>query len=138
MHCDLLDRQDEKNKRQGNSRNDGRKFQFSKRVVGRSLHLFLTAYIKTMTRLRILDAFSPDVPLGVRTLRKRLHAKHGPVVAAVHEQISVGRLRRVQPSEVGSGKYSAASPPRWDLNQLRGTRKRRAFRQRQMDVFVLV
>lgn len=91
-----------------------------------------------MTRLQILDTFAQGVPLGVRTLRKRLHAKHGPVVAAIHEQITAGRLRRVEPSEVGSNKYSAALPPEWDLNQLRGTRKRGAFRRCQMDVFVLV
>lgn len=91
-----------------------------------------------MSRLQIIDAFSMGVPLGVRTLRKRLRAKHGPILAAIHEQISAGRLRRVHPSEVGSGKYSAAPPSGWNLVQLCGTRKRRVFRHHQMDVFELV
>ena len=91
-----------------------------------------------MSSFQILDAFVPDVPLGVRTLRKRFHMKKGPILAAIHEQIRLGRIRRVEPSEVGSNKYSESLPPKWDIKQLHGTRKWKTFRRHQVDVFVLV
>ena len=45
-----------------------------------------------MKGLNILDAFTPGVPLGVRTLRKKLPAKHSAIMAAIYIEIEAGYL----------------------------------------------
>lgn len=97
-----------------------------------------TKMMKKKHGLNVVDAFTPGVPLGMRTLRKRLHAKHGPIIAAIHAEMEAGRLRRVNPHEVGSNKYSAVVPATWDVQKLRGSSKMRNFRRQQVNIFALV
>ncbi|MBC83385.1 MAG: hypothetical protein CL454_00825 [Acidimicrobiaceae bacterium] len=91
-----------------------------------------------MKGLNILDAFTPGVPLGVRTLRKRLPAKHSAIMAAIYIEIEAGRLRRVNPEEVGSNKFHAVMPSTWDMQKLRGSSKMRNFQRQQANIFALV
>ena len=62
-------------------------------------------------------------------------------MAAIHAEIGAGRLRRVDPADVGSNKYSAAIPAGWDLKKIRnmlGSTQLRDIRRHQMNVFALV
>ena len=88
-------------------------------------------------RLNVVDAFTPGVPLGMRTLRKRLHAKHGPIMAAIHAEIEAGRLRRVNPREVGLNKYYY-TPSILTTSKLHSSRKLLNFKRQQVNIFALV
>lgn len=49
--------------------------------------------------------------LSINTVRKRAGIRHRQALAAIHEVMNAGRLRRVNPREVGSNKFNSKPLP---------------------------
>ena len=49
--------------------------------------------------------------LSINTVRKRAGIRHRQALAAIHEEINAGRLRRVNPREAGSNKFNSKPLP---------------------------
>ena len=93
------------------------------------------------TRLNVTELLTPNVPVSLRTLKRRSGLKIRAVHAAVYQALEEGTVRFARPSEVGSNKYLAVLPVKWNaqkLRQLRGTPKLQNRRRQQMNIFMLV
>ena len=92
------------------------------------------------SRLDVTELLTPNVPLSLRTLKRRSGLKYRAVHAAVYQALEKGTIRRARPSEVGSNRYSAVLPADWDakkLKQLRGTNTLKNLRRQQINIFTL-
>ena len=94
-------------------------------------------------RLDVTTLLQPNVPLSARTMKRRTGMKHCAVLAAVHQAIERGEVRRVKAAEVGSGKYNAADQrpdPRTHDDEHDGKKgkKKKMYKARKFNVFVLV
>ena len=49
--------------------------------------------------------------LSINTVRKRAGIRHRQALAAIHEAMNAGRLRRVNPQDVGSNKFNSKPLP---------------------------
>jgi hypothetical protein len=109
--------------------------------------------VKNTDRFDVTTLLQPNVPLSARTMKRRTGMKHCAVLAAVHQAIERGEVRRVKAAEVGSGKYNAADQrpdPRTsaanaaavlthdDEHDGKKGKKRKMDKARKFNVFVLV
>jgi len=62
----------------------------------------------------MVDVFTGEVPLSMRTILKRLPGTTWTPIArrcAIDKELKKGTIRRVKAVEVGSGKYDVPQPP---------------------------
>lgn len=57
------------------------------------------------------DKAGTNTPLSINTVRKLAGIRHRQALAAIHEAMNAGRLRRVNPQEVGSNKFNSKPLP---------------------------
>lgn len=102
---------------------------------------------KNTDRFDVTTLLRPGVPLSVRTMKRRTGMKHRAIVAAVHAAVKNGTVRRVNTKEVGSGKYNEAEQrpdPRTayldsdEARDMKKTKRKKTYRVRKFNVFVLV
>jgi len=100
---------------------------------------------------RLLDLLSGGKKLSARTISKRTGMSNKYILGAANALIGAGKLRRVEPHEVGSGKfychwclpethenYIANLRLERNVNLKYGDKKRRPPKYRRFHVFTLV
>ena len=99
----------------------------------------------TVTETMLNDTFPKDVPISMRTFRKRSGLNRREARYFINQNIKLGKIKRVNPSDVGCGKCSntvnTANLPKAEKDKYKKNRSKsfnRAHKTGQFNVFVLV
>jgi hypothetical protein len=77
-----------------------------------------------MSTTDITSVFTKGVPLSLRTICKRTGYKTKYVIAITEKAIREGKLRRVDPAEVGSNRYNRPARGHLPFSRVTATRKK--------------
>jgi hypothetical protein len=74
-----------------------------------------------MSTSDITSVFTKGVALGTRAIRNRTHFKKKHITFLVEQAVHEGKLRRVNPAEVGSNRYNRPSRSRLPFSRVIAT-----------------